>query len=203
MESKKSDQEGAEASARPPQQVAVAGRLDRSLADFERACLVHLADEQGRPSPNNALIAVLCDAVRLAREYPPLTVGEASARPSPPQLSAADFTPDEALQVASGPSSLRGLVASFLDHGLRILELEAALETVSSLKLGLYRCTVCGTRWLLWPDSVHGGGWNLLDHHQRPGACCDNAAMGDQIEHLRDIELGLPLPSPDLLKDEE
>lgn len=55
--------------------------------------------------------------------------------------------------------------------------------------LQLHRCTVCGTRWLLWPDSIHGGGWNLLDAHQRPGSCCDNAAMGRQIEHLRDIPL--------------
>lgn len=53
------------------------------------------------------------------------------------------------------------------------------------LLLSLYRCTICGTRWLLWPD----GGWNLLDRWQRPGACCDNVAMGDQIEHLRDIPL--------------
>ena len=52
---------------------AVAGRLDRTIADFERACLVHLAEEQARPNPDNALIAVLCDAVRLARESgPPL-----------------------------------------------------------------------------------------------------------------------------------
>jgi hypothetical protein len=56
-------------------------------------------------------------------------------------------------------------------------------------KLGLYRCTVCGTRWLLWPDAIHGGGWNLLDKWQRPGACCDNVAMEDQIEHLRDFDL--------------
>lgn len=46
----------------------VAGRLDRSYADFERACLVLLADEQRKPNPDNALIAVLCDAVRLTRE---------------------------------------------------------------------------------------------------------------------------------------
>ena len=49
--------------------VVVAGDLVRTLADFERACLVHLYDEQQRPNPNNALIAVLCDAVRLKREH--------------------------------------------------------------------------------------------------------------------------------------
>lgn len=62
--------------------------------------------------------------------------------------------------------------------------------------LSLHRCTVCGTRWLLWPDSIHGGGWNLLDSKQRPGACCDNVAMGEQVEHLRDIPLAASTPAP-------
>jgi hypothetical protein len=61
--------------------------------------------------------------------------------------------------------------------------------------LSLHRCKVCGTAWLLWPNVIHGGGWNLLDKYQRPGACCDNAAMGEQIEHLRDIPLAAaPVP---------
>lgn len=54
--------------------------------------------------------------------------------------------------------------------------------------LSLYRCTVCGTRWLLW--AVHGGSnWNLLDKYSHPGACCNNELMGAQIEHLRDFDL--------------
>ena len=57
------------------------------------------------------------------------------------------------------------------------------------MNLSLHRCKVCGCRWLLWPDVIHGGGWNLLDKYSKPGACCDNAPMGDQIEHLRDIPL--------------
>lgn len=49
---------------------AVGGRsLNRPIADLERACLVLLAEEQRTISPNNALIAVLCDTVRLGREY--------------------------------------------------------------------------------------------------------------------------------------
>ncbi len=56
------------------------------------------------------------------------------------------------------------------------------------MKLGLYGCVVCGTRWLLWPDSPSEAAfWNLLDRGQRPGACCDNAPMGEQLEHLRDL----------------
>lgn len=48
----------------------VAGeRMERTLDDFVRACEVLLDEEQSKVAPNNALIAVLCDAVRLTREY--------------------------------------------------------------------------------------------------------------------------------------
>ena len=46
----------------------VAGRMECSNADFEYRCLICIADEQDKPLPDNALIAVLCDAVRLARK---------------------------------------------------------------------------------------------------------------------------------------
>lgn len=48
-----------------------------------------------------------------------------------------------------------------------------------------HRCKECGCLWLLWdlfPDS--GSGWSLADAEQKPGKCCDNAAMGEQIEAL-------------------
>lgn len=48
---------------------AVAGRMECSNAEFERRCLVMIMHEQERASPDNALIALLCDGVRLAREY--------------------------------------------------------------------------------------------------------------------------------------
>lgn len=49
--------------------VQVAGvYMDRSIADFQRACLVHIAEEQRKVSPDTALIALLCDAVRCSRE---------------------------------------------------------------------------------------------------------------------------------------
>jgi hypothetical protein len=47
-------------------------------------------------------------------------------------------------------------------------------------------------RWLLWPADIGGtddATWNLLDHFSKPGQCCDNVAMGDQIEFLRDLPL--------------
>ena len=41
----------------------------RTLAEFIHACEVHIAAEQEKISPDTALIALLCDAVRLSREY--------------------------------------------------------------------------------------------------------------------------------------
>ena len=49
--------------------IVAGSRLLGSIADFVRACETHIVEEQDMPSPNNALIATLCDAVRLAREY--------------------------------------------------------------------------------------------------------------------------------------
>ena len=47
----------------------VAGdRMERNLGDFLCACEVSIIEEQEKLAPDNALIALLCDAVRLARE---------------------------------------------------------------------------------------------------------------------------------------
>jgi hypothetical protein len=46
----------------------VSGRLERTLDALERGALVMLAHEQEKILPDNALIAVLCDTVRLCRE---------------------------------------------------------------------------------------------------------------------------------------
>lgn len=55
-------------------------RMERSIADFARACEVLLADEQECACPNNALVAVLCDAVRLTRESPYARLKELEAQ---------------------------------------------------------------------------------------------------------------------------
>ena len=47
---------------------AVAGRMECSNAEFERRCLIYIAEEQDKLMPDNALMALLCDGVRLARE---------------------------------------------------------------------------------------------------------------------------------------
>ena len=47
----------------------VVGTMERSIADFTRSVEVLINDEQQKPLPDNALIGVLCDSIRLAREY--------------------------------------------------------------------------------------------------------------------------------------
>ncbi len=49
---------------------SVAGvHMERSIADFVRGCDVLIHEEQAFPIPDTALIGILCDAVRLAREH--------------------------------------------------------------------------------------------------------------------------------------
>lgn len=62
----------------------VAGnRMERSTGDFVRACEVLLREEQERPLPNNALVSVLCDAVRLTRELARTVGAEGDSTPEP------------------------------------------------------------------------------------------------------------------------
>lgn len=44
-------------------------RSERPIADLERDALVLIDEEQRSVNPNNALISVLCDTVRMCREY--------------------------------------------------------------------------------------------------------------------------------------
>lgn len=49
---------------------SVSGRTClKSMGDHELACLALIVDEQERANPNTALIATLCDSVRLTREF--------------------------------------------------------------------------------------------------------------------------------------
>ena len=43
-------------------------RMDRSIAAFEHACEIYIEEENAKLDPENALIALLCDAVRVSRE---------------------------------------------------------------------------------------------------------------------------------------
>jgi len=47
---------------------SVAGRMEMTHQDFQRACRVELERLQAEPSPDNALVRLLCEAVRCSRE---------------------------------------------------------------------------------------------------------------------------------------
>ena len=48
----------------------VAGNsMNGTIADWERRVKLAIQREQERPLPDNATISVLCDAIRLSREY--------------------------------------------------------------------------------------------------------------------------------------
>lgn len=65
----------AEGEAPQPSEVNIAGvYMDRSIADFQRACAVHIGEEQRKAAPDTALIALLCDAVRCSRELAVMAV---------------------------------------------------------------------------------------------------------------------------------
>lgn len=51
-----------------PRAVVAGDTITRTLAAFQQACAVHLVDEQAKPLPDNSLVALLADAVRLSRE---------------------------------------------------------------------------------------------------------------------------------------
>ncbi len=46
----------------------VAGNFNDTLENFERRCRIALKTEQEKILPDNSIIALLCDAVRLKRE---------------------------------------------------------------------------------------------------------------------------------------
>ena len=49
--------------------VSVAGSLRGTIANLEHRAKLYIEEEQKKLAPDNGLIAVLCDAVRLGREY--------------------------------------------------------------------------------------------------------------------------------------
>jgi hypothetical protein len=58
-----------------------------------------------------------------------------------------------------------------------------------------HRCKVCGALWIQWPmdDPITPGCWTLYPG-QTCGKCCDNVAMGEQIEKLEE-DTRPPLPA--------
>jgi hypothetical protein len=50
------------------EQLVAGRRMERALSDFVNACCIYIGNEQRQLRPDNMLIALLSDAVRLARE---------------------------------------------------------------------------------------------------------------------------------------
>lgn len=80
--------------------------MDRSIADFQRSCEAHIEEEQRKPNPDTALIALLCDAVRCSRELTVLATKMDAVDPSNHHnaLACPYCNPDGALVRASQPS---------------------------------------------------------------------------------------------------
>jgi len=49
--------------------VPLPGRMEKTILTFARSVRVHIEAEQRKPNPDNALIALLCDAARLGDEH--------------------------------------------------------------------------------------------------------------------------------------
>lgn len=47
---------------------SVAGRMEMTHGDFQRACRVALRDIQEQPNPDTSLLRLLCEAVRCSQE---------------------------------------------------------------------------------------------------------------------------------------
>jgi hypothetical protein len=117
---------------------AVAGdALTVTLDQFERSARVLLRDEQDKALPDNALLAVLCDAVRLGREYAHL-LGD-----RPGGLLAGD---DDAYPEVTGQM--------ILDAGLNVFAFQLILKDLARFKDDHARLTFGyqGARWLIEVD---------------------------------------------------
>ena len=63
------------------------------------------------------------------------------------------------------------------------LPAEKVAETLE--RIPTHRCKVCGCLWILWQFKHEPACWSL-GTNEICGPCCDNVAMGDQIEKLAD-----------------
>lgn len=81
----------APAVAQEPPWVTVAGNeMPCSISIFDQRCHVFIEEEQNKIAPDNALIALLCDAVRLGREYNLLLQEAATPREAAPEVQHID-----------------------------------------------------------------------------------------------------------------
>lgn len=64
-------------------------------------------------------------------------------------------------------------------------ELRTPGEKAPLERIPTHRCKVCGCLWILWQFKNEPAMWSL-GTNEKCGPCCDNVAMGEQIETLAD-----------------
>jgi hypothetical protein len=64
-----------------------------------------------------------------------------------------------------------------------IIRLDEPRVTYRVERIPTHRCKVCGCFWILWQFKSEPASWSL-GTNEKCGPCCDNVAMGDQIETL-------------------
>lgn len=84
-------------------------------------------------------------------------------------------------------------VTGFLEHAEKHGLLgETQLQAMATIeRIPTHRCKVCGCLWILYPanawapkDNPGRNAWWSLGTNEKCGPCCDNVAMGEQIETL-------------------
>lgn len=91
------------------------------------------------------------------------------------QIDPTDITSGYDVEVIANASVLLARAAH------RLAELEHEHDAILRGRRPTHRCKLCGALWIDWGDS-----WSLFSRHC--GQCCDNVAMGDQIEPLPNAE---------------
>lgn len=114
--------------------VAVAGRLEITLATFELRCLNEIAHMQTLISPDNALITLLCDAVRVKREL--VALYESGAPPAPGWQPIETAPKNGLLVLLSGEN--RVVLSGFFDDGRWMQD-------------GTGHTIYGSTHWMRWP----------------------------------------------------
>lgn len=58
------------------ERVVAGSYMERTIGDHVRGCEVAIESELERANPDNTVIALLCDSVRMAREYCRVATGK-------------------------------------------------------------------------------------------------------------------------------
>jgi hypothetical protein len=170
--------------------VAVAGRMETTIATFQQRCDRLLADEQQKIAPDNALIAVLCDAVRLAREYVELATKPIGGTPEP---APATWQPNQARRDA-----VRAVVSESRARGRSPFDLQCLSndlfpreQHLHNMLMGLDDSDTPMTM-AEWPESLQ----DLVSVEVHRLGICGDVVSTLVADWLRGRRLHVPVSSP-------